>query len=129
MDNETLKVPDWWPDEPIPIYHAKETMGPEMIWISCVNSLSSPFDKCYKEYMQQLVNKTNMSMAQDMCASNKPYFFTIEEDMIVPIDNTEQKVERGRRAEIASLYNDVMTEYGLTLMTNEEIKQEEITNE
>lgn len=52
--------------DPIPIYHAKETLEPEMIWISSVSSLSSPFDKCYKEYMWQLIDKTNLSIAQDI---------------------------------------------------------------
>ena len=52
--------------EPIPIYHSKETLEPKQIWISSVSSLSSPFDKCYKEYMQQLIDKTNLSIVQDI---------------------------------------------------------------
>ena len=36
-------------------------------------------------------------------------------------EQEKQKFERGLRAKIPSLYNDVMTEDGLTLMTNEEI--------
>ena len=24
MDDKTLNVPDWWPDEPIPVYYSKE---------------------------------------------------------------------------------------------------------
>lgn len=96
MDDKTLNVPDWWPDEPIPIYHAKETLEPEMIWISSVSSLSSPYYKWCKEYVKQLTDKVNLSIAQDMCASIQPHYFTIEEDKLVPIVNEwpEEIVDR-----------------------------------
>ena len=57
MDDKTLNVPDWWPDEPIPIYHAKETLEPKQIWITSASTNPySMFQNQYEQFIEATKN-------------------------------------------------------------------------
>ena len=73
--------------DPIPIYHAKETLEPKMTWITREDFRHDLFTKWCKEYAWQLEDKVNQSRFRDMCATNKPYYFTIDEDGLTPMTN------------------------------------------
>ena len=100
--NETID-PRWHEiDDPIPIYHSKEEPEPKRIYISTVGIYDTPYYQMYKEYLDRLTYQYSCTVPT--------YYIKLSEDF-----------ECGLRAKVPSLYNDVMTENGLTFMTNEEI--------
>ena len=102
--NETID-PRWHEiDDPIPVYHSKEKLEPKQIYISTAGSYDTPYYQMYKEYMDRLAYQYSCTVPT--------YYIKLSEDF-----------ERGLRAKVPSLYNDVMTEDGLTLMTNGHVEE------
>ena len=100
--NETID-PRWHEiDDPIPVYHSKEKLEPKQIYISTADIYNTPYYQMYEEYLGHL--------AYQYSCRPSTYYIKVSENF-----------ERGLRAKISSLYNDVITEDGLTFMTNEEI--------
>lgn len=86
MNDKTLNVPSWWPDEPIPVYHSKETLEPRHIWISTAGIHNDTLSLLMKEYAQYL-DKINQDVSRDLCERAPKYYFTIDEDGLTPMTN------------------------------------------
>lgn len=57
MDKDTLNISRWWPDNPIPIYHSKDELEPNQIFISTAGAHSDTYNRLMSEY-NKLINAT-----------------------------------------------------------------------
>lgn len=104
MINENFDPSKFTFDEPIRVFSSPKEPEPKQIYISTAGIYDTPYYQMYKEYLDHL--------AYQYSCRPSTYYIKVSEDF-----------EPGLRAKIPSLYNDVMTEDGLTLMTNGYIKE------
>lgn len=82
MDDKTLNVPEWWPDEPIPIFNLPATFDTNKILFSSADWRKDQFTKWCKEYAAQLDNEINQSRYRELCETIPTYYVTLPDDIV-----------------------------------------------